>query len=446
MAEFTTPDSTGKIEPLVPARLTPSELQTAPENHDLNMTAAPPSDLQVSKAHPLKNADFRFLWIGSTISAFGDQFYFVGLSWLVLLFNGSGLVLGTVLMLEAVPRAAFMLVGGAVTDRISPKKILIATAAGRMLLVTATAVLSYLHRLHLWHLYGLALAFGTADAFAMPAGQVLVPALLSGEQLPAGNALLNSGAQTAAIAGPAPAGLILKMWSVASIFVIDAGGFLLVILALWRVKNVPSSPESNSSNGIWKVILEGWRYVMKDPPMRSLMFLVIVLNLCVGGPFTVGLAVISKQRFGSAAAFGMLLSSLAVGSLLGSLLPALIKYHYRRGLIVLSFGAVIGAEMIAMGLLHSFITIMVLLAILGFGSGLTAVCFQSWLQARIDRNFLGRVMSIFMFATFGLLPISYAVAGALAQAKLSLMFIGSGALVLTATVVAAANKQIRAID
>jgi MFS family permease len=339
-----------------------------------------------------------------------------------------------------------MLVGGAVTDRISPKRILIAAAAGRMLLVTATAALIYLHLLQLWHLYGLALAFGTADAFAMPAGQVLLPALLSGEQLSAGNALLNSGAQTCAIAAPAPAGLILRKWSVASVFVIDAIGFLLVVLALWRVRKVQSGPQSNSSDGIWKVILEGWRYVMRDPPMRSLMFLVIVLNLCVGGPFTVGLAVISKQRYGSAAAFGMLLSSLAVGSLLGSLLPALIKHRWRRGLIVLSFSTVIGTEMIAIGLLRGFIPLMVLLAILGFGSGLTAVYFQSWLQARIDRNFLGRVMSIFMFATFGLLPISYAVAGALAQAELSLMFVGSGALVLAATVVAAMNKQIRAID
>jgi MFS family permease len=185
---------------------------------------------------------------------------------------------------------------------------------------------------------------------------------------------------------------------------------------------------------------------MNDPPMRSLMFLIVVLNLCVGGPFTVGLAIISKQRYGSAAAFGLLLSSIAVGSLLGSLLPAVLKFRYPRGLIVLGFSAVIGAEMIAMVLVHGLIPIMVLLAILGFGSGLTAVCFQSWLQARIDRNFLGRVMSIFMFATFGLLPISYAVAGALAQAKLSLMFMGSGAMVLAATIVAAVNKQIRAID
>jgi hypothetical protein len=55
-------------------------------------------------------------------------------------------------------------------------------------------------------------------------------------------------------------------------------------------------------------------------------------------------------------------------------------------------------------------------------------------------------MSIFLFATYGLLPISFAVAGALAQAQLSLMFIGSGALVLAATVVAAMDKHIRAID
>lgn len=409
------------------------------------MTAAIPSGPQVSKAHPLKTADFRFLWIGSTISVFGDQFYFVGLSWLVLLFNGSGLALGTVLMLEAVPRAAFMLLGGAVTDRISPRLILIATAAGRMVLVTATAILIYFHLLQLWHLYGLALAFGTADAFAMPAGQALVPALLTEEQLSAGNALLNSGAQACAIAGPAPAGLILKIWSAASVFVVDAVGFIFVILALWRVRAGSSVPESSSSGGIWKVILEGWHYVLKDPPMRSLMLLVTVLNLCVGGPLTVGLAVMSKQRYGSAAAFGMLLSSAAVGSLLGSLLPALMKHSYHRGPVVLSFSALISAEMIAIGWIQGFVPIMVLLAILGFGSGLTGVYFQSWLQARIDRNFLGRVMSIFMFASFGLLPLSYAVAGALAQAQLSLMFVGSGVLVLAATVFAAMSKQIRAI-
>jgi len=438
MTEFTSPESAAKIEPLVPSHLTPSEA-------DLNTASVIPFRPDVSKAHPLKNANFRFLWVGSTISAFCDQFYFVGLSWVVLLFNNSGLTLGTVLMLEAVPRAALMLVGGVVSDRISPKRILITTATARMLLVAATAALSYLHRLQLWHLYGLALAFGTADAFGMPAGQVLVPSLLSGEQLPAGNGLLNSGSQTAAIAGPAPAGLILRKWSAASIFVVDAIGFFFAILCLWRMK-VPSAPQASSSGGIWKVIIEGWGYVMKDPPMRSLMFLIIVLNLCVGGPFTVGLAIIAKQRYGSAAAFGMLLSSLAVGSLVGSLLPAFVKYNLRRGLILLSFSTVIGVEMVAMASIHGFIPMMILLAILGFGSGLTAVYFSSWLQARIDRNFLGRVMSIFMFASFGLLPISYAVAGALAQANLSLMFAGSGALVLATTVAAALNKQIRAIE
>jgi MFS family permease len=440
MTEFTRPVPMEKADPLVPTHSTPSEPV-------LNIAPVPPSAPDVSKAHPLKSSDFRFLWIGSTISSFCDQFYFVGLSWLVLMFNGSGLALGTVLMLEAVPRAAFMLLGGAVTDRISPKLVLITTASGRMVLVAATAALIYLHHLQLWHLYGLSLFFGTADAFAMPAGQALLPAVLSGEQLPAGNGLLNSAAQTAGIAGPAPAGLILKRWSAASIFVVDAIALFFAVLCLWRVKYVqPAPPESSSSSGIWKVILEGWRYVIKDPPMRSLMFLIIVLNLCVGGPFTVGLAIIAKQRYGSAAAFGMLLSSLAVGSLLGSLLPAVIKYHLRRGLIVLSFSLVIGTGMIAIALLHAFIPIVVLLAILGFGSGLTAVYFQSWLQARIDHNFLGRVMSIFLFATYGLLPISYAVAGALAQAQLSLMFIGSGVLVLAATVVAALDKQIRAID
>src|SRR5579864_2428123 len=251
------------------------------------MSATTTIDPGVSKAHPLKNVDFRSLWIGMSISIFGDQFYFVALPWLVLLYTGSGVALGTILMVGAIPRAALMFLGGVATDRISARRILIATATTRMILVACAAVLLYLHVLHLWHLYFLALAFGIADAFAMPAGQALMPTIVSQEQLPAANALINSSAQVCSIAGPAPAGYVLRIWGVAAAFVIDAVSFLFVILALLRLKDVPFS-RGPARGGIWKLIREGLQYVMKDAPMRSLMLLVTVLNFCVGGPLTVG--------------------------------------------------------------------------------------------------------------------------------------------------------------
>lgn len=79
--------------------------------------AAPPP------AHPLRLPHFRNLWIGSGISLLGDQFYLVALPWLVLQLTGSTVALGTVLMTTAVPRAALMLVGGAVIDRFSARRV-----------------------------------------------------------------------------------------------------------------------------------------------------------------------------------------------------------------------------------------------------------------------------------------------------------------------------------
>src|ERR1700761_6773968 len=107
--------------------------------------------MSASDRHPIFQREFRYLWIGNTISLCGDQFFLVALPWLILQITGSGAVLGSILMVEAIPRAGLMLLGGAVTDRISPRKIMILTAAARTLLVVALAALVFAHREQIWH-------------------------------------------------------------------------------------------------------------------------------------------------------------------------------------------------------------------------------------------------------------------------------------------------------
>src|SRR3984885_15797022 len=85
--------------------------------------------------HPLFNREFRYLWIGNTISGCGDQFFLVALPWLILQLTGSGAVLGGIMMLGAIPRAALMLIGGGGTARFSPPQIKIFTAPPRASLV-----------------------------------------------------------------------------------------------------------------------------------------------------------------------------------------------------------------------------------------------------------------------------------------------------------------------
>src|SRR6476619_4543387 len=100
--------------------------------------------------HPLKERNFRMLWAGSAISALGDQFYLVALPWVVLQLTGSAEAVGTILMAVAIPRALLMLLGGALTDRISARRILMSTASARTLLVTVIGFLLRGHWLQLW--------------------------------------------------------------------------------------------------------------------------------------------------------------------------------------------------------------------------------------------------------------------------------------------------------
>src|SRR5262245_294360 len=130
--------------------------------------SAAPETQSTASVHPLRNRHFVTWWLGATTSLLGDQFYMVALPWLVLQLTGSAVAMGTVAMCAGIPRAALMLMGGAVTDRVSPRRVLMITASARAVLVAAIGVLLGLHVLHLWQIYALAIAFGIADAFAMP--------------------------------------------------------------------------------------------------------------------------------------------------------------------------------------------------------------------------------------------------------------------------------------
>src|SRR5437868_13026463 len=209
--------------------------------------------------HPLRNPDYRLWLIGGTISLLGDQFYLVALPWLVLQQTGSAVVMGAIMMAGAIPRALLMLMGGAVSDRISARKIMMATAMARTLCVTTIAVLVWLRILRTWELYALVVAFGVADAFAVPAQTAYMPSLLKREQLVAARSVSQSTAQMTTIVGPVPAGFVIRTLGIAWAFFADAISFLFIIGALWKLPDPPKSQTAQKST--MDSIVQGIAYV-----------------------------------------------------------------------------------------------------------------------------------------------------------------------------------------
>ena len=111
----------------------------------------------------------------------------------------------------AVPRAVLMVVGGAYTDRFSPRRVMLASNAIRFVVITVLGVVVLAGAAQLWMLYIFALVFGIADAFFFPAQTSIVPALVPGENLGQANAIVQGTAQLTVFIGPAVAGLMIAV-------------------------------------------------------------------------------------------------------------------------------------------------------------------------------------------------------------------------------------------
>ncbi|MGZ8869554.1 MAG: MFS transporter [Pyrinomonadaceae bacterium] len=384
-------------------------------------------------SRPLASRDFRLLFVGQAVSMLGDQFYLVALPWLVLQMTGSGLVLGTIMMAATIPRMVFLLVGGAVSDWVSPHKLMVASSVFRSLVCAILTALVLLKSVSLWQLFVLAAAFGTLDAFFAPALKSFIPAVLDDETLVAGNSLLQGSNMLAKVIGPSLAGFIIAVAGTAMAFALDTVSFIFVIacLLLMRTKRVTGSVEPKRTK-LLASILEGLRYTLRDPAIRSLIILLGVIEFAFAGPLTVGLAALANSRFaGGPTAFGIMLSTLGGGFLLGTIIANWFK-RTRIGYATFVGALVLGGLLALLGAAPNLFWACALLAVIATIGGFLQVLNAVWFQTRPDPQMLGRVMSVVMLFGFGLTPLSYVIAGALLKVSTPLMFAANGVFLLAA--------------
>jgi MFS family permease len=411
------------------------------------ITATAAVEARPASRSPLRTPHFRNLWLGSTVSYIGDQFYLVALPWLVLELTGSGLAVGSMLMVAAVPRAVLMLMGGAVTDRSAPRNILLATTWARTVLVGIVTLLAWLHWVQLWHLYVLSALFGTADAFAIPAGQALLPTLVEREQLTSANALFSGAIQASGLLGPAPAGVVIGAWGIAPAFLVDTVSFVFAIVPMTLLPaGYRQRRPSTGRPGMWQSIAQGIAYVWNDAALRSLVLIIAGLNLWAMGPITVGMPVLAKFKFGSSTAFGTMVSCFGAGALTGMMLAGLIRPKRRRGYFFLSFIFIESAGIVAMPFCDQLWVLAILMVLIGICGGIANVSMMAWIQGRVDHALMGRVMSVIMFAAVGLMPVSLALAGLVAERHATGMFTVAGILMMLTALVAGLSPATRHID
>jgi MFS family permease len=399
---------------------------------------------------PLGVRDFRLLFGGETISVVGDHFHFVALAWLTLQLTGSGLALGSVLMVAAVPRAVFMLLGGALSDRWSPRSVMLYSNAIRAVLVGILATLVVSGRAELWQLYVMGGIFGVVDALFYPAINAILPMLVDEPSLPPANALMQGSQQMAGLIGPALAGVVVALVETGPAFAVDAVSFGVATIAIFfvaggrRTATVQGSSEAGD-HGLLGSVRAGLGYAWSDPAVRSLILLIAAFNFAFSGPLLVGLPFLADHVLrGGSAAFGILLSAFGGGAVVGAMIAGSVRRVPRLGTTILAIAIGLGVGLGLIGVAPNVPAAFGVLAAMGVGAGFINVQVFSWLQGRTAEEMRGRVMSLVMLGAVGLAPISYALAGATIDlGPVALMFGVAGAIVVIASLAGFASGVAR---
>lgn len=355
---------------------------------------------------------FRVLAGSTLLALLADGLFTVGLAWDVLQRTGNPAALGAILACFSVTRAALLPLGGALADRHGPRRVLIAAALARAVLLPATGLALILGQT--WAVYPLAAALGVASAAFYPADRSLLPRVVPEAQLRRANGVMHVCYESGNIAGPAIAGALVALASGGAALV-SAGACYAFSAAALGLLSVRAGTGGGGQTGLRRSVAVGLRHVVREPKLRWLLACMAGVNLGFIGPFTVGLPALVSQAGDGAANYGLLAAGFAAGSLAGGLAAGRITTN-RGGTLILA--SVVGAclPFAAVGMIGTRPLVLALLALSGIGSGLANVVLITELQRSVDPAVLGRVMSLVMLASLGLAPLSQIAAGTLAQA------------------------------
>jgi MFS family permease len=291
-----------------------------------------------------RHRDFRLVFTGQLVSAFGSFLTIVALPVQIYELTKSSAMVGLLGTVQIVPLAATALWGGAYADSLDRRKLLM--SAEVLLLLASIALFANSLRAHpSVALLFLIAAFASAvTGFHTPALQSLTPQLVEAEELPAVSALTSLRGTIAAIAGPALAGLCIAKLGMAATYAIDAATYAASLVAISFVRAMP--PAADSEPAGLRSILEGVRYAASRPELIG-TYLVDIVAMTMAMPMALFPAL--AAQWGGAGDAGYFFSAMSVGALVVTVFSAWTRNFERRGAAIVIAAAVWGLAIAALG-------------------------------------------------------------------------------------------------
>ena len=420
-----------------------------------------------------KNRNFSLFWFGEMASVIGDHISLIAFPWLVLQMTDSAAMTGLVFAVQGIPRALLMLAGGAVVDRTSPRLVILVTNGLRMLLVMSLAYMISQDNVEVSTVFIMAFAFGIADAFFYPASTSIIPSLVSRDDLQAGNAILQTTLHLGMTIGPVVAAFLIAgeissmsqnsggdlsglssyekdREGLARAFFVDGLTFAVSFLSLLFVKvRKLDEQSSESKSSLYSEVREAINWVQSIPAVRLGFIGMAFIHFFFMPMVFVGIPVWAKQRFIEGAyVYGLVTAAFGIGALLGAVATAYVKKPSDKNLVPLMFWSYVfsGSTLALIIFYDAYWWAMLLFFVSGIFEAFFYVHFTTWLQKITPEYLLGRVMSVLMLMSLGLVPIADAIMGFAIEFSLDITMIASAVFLMVSCTLVALNPQSRVVS
>jgi predicted MFS family arabinose efflux permease len=353
--------------------------------------------------------DFRVLWLGACTSSIGTWMQKVAQSWLVLEITDSASYLALDAFLGELPILLFTLIGGVVADRRDRRRLLLASQVVQMISAFALAILVVGGWVHIWHVLALSFLSGCAQAFGGPAYQSLVPSLVHKDHLPNAVALNSIQFNIARVIGPLLAGVTLHTLGSASCFTVNGLSFLVVIAALLSLRTPQVAPAGQRR--MMDELRTGLVYVRDQAAVRRLTLLALASTF-LGVPLLTFLPVFARNVFHEGVGqYSQMMAWSGIGAVAGALVVAWLGRFAHMGRTALTVQVLFGALTVAFALSRELWVSYLLLAVTGAALMVVFSLLTSLVQLIAPNEMRGRVMSIYMVAFRGGMPLGSLVTG-----------------------------------
>jgi MFS family permease len=364
----------------------------------------------------LRYPNYRRWFTGQVLSLGGSWMQSVAQGWLVYQMTGSSLALGAITAAGTIPTIFLMLPAGAITDRVSNRRLLMVTQVVMMISALLLAALTWLDVLQVWQIAALALMSGIAQSFDAPARLAITPKLVE-DRADLQNAIAMNSMMfnLARVAGPAIGGLVLASMGAAWCFLINGLSFLAVLIALAGMKLPDDVGKPRSDRRIIAEIGDGLRYVWQQPVVRTLVALVGVTSL-FGLSYAVLLPAYATDVLKlDAKGYGLLNAAVGIGALTGSLSVASLSRWKSKGLQLTVGSLAFPLALLCFAATRSYLLALFCLAGAGMSFVIQNATANTIIQLSAPDALRGRVMSVYTLFFFGSTPVGAMFAGAVAQ-------------------------------